>query len=307
MVPENPNDILILLKKKRYDVLEEILTSILKKRERDEEGVSLLTLAYKKLCLNPDAKYAASQWIQNFEDWLKHNPESHFANACAGAFYIGHAWNARGTGWGNTVTGEGARLFAERLSIAQRYLEKAYQLDPSDPIVPARLIDVARGLGLEYEEMEKQFQRALKADKSEYEAYYRKLLYLEPKWQRTQEEAEERMFVYARESARSAPPNSLIPWILAEAHWEMYYQSGHKKAYFRDPEVWAELKNVYLSLAQRFPRSKKIHNWFALAAYLAGDQEIAKKELEIIKGDWVAEAWGNKKYFETVKKEILGS
>ncbi len=306
-VAENPNDILLLLKKKRYDALEEILTSTLKKREKDEEGVSFLCLAYKKLCLNPDAKYAPSQWIQNFEDWLRHNPESHFANACAGAFYVGHAWNARGSGWANTVTNEGARLFEERLLTAQRYLEKAHQFDPSDPIVPARLIDVARGLGLEYEEMEKQFQRALKADKSEYEAYYRKLLYLTPKWQGIGVGAEERMFKYAREAAKNAPSNTLIPFILAEAHWEMYYQSGYKKAYFRNPEVWEETKKVYLALVQRFPQSKRIHNLFAMTAYFAGDREIAKKELEFIKGDWLEEAWGNKKYFETVKKELLGS
>jgi hypothetical protein len=120
-------------------------------------------------------------------------------------------------------------------------------------------------------------------------------------------EIEKRMFDYAREAAQSAPPNSLIPLILAEAHWEMYYQLGHKKAYFRNPEVWEETKKVYLSLVQRFPQSKRIHNWFAMTAYLAGDQAVAKKELEIIKGDWLEEAWGDKKYFEAARKEIVGS
>lgn len=42
-------------------------------------------------------------------------------------------------------------------------------------------------------------------------------------------------------------------------------------------------------------------------AYLAGDQGTTKKELEIIKGEWVEEVWGDKQYFETVKKEIIGS
>ena len=37
-VTENPNDILVLLKKKRYDALEGILTSILKKREKNDEA-----------------------------------------------------------------------------------------------------------------------------------------------------------------------------------------------------------------------------------------------------------------------------
>lgn len=48
-----------------------------------------------------------------------------------GEYYVTHAWQARGRGWADTVTEEGARLFYERLDEAQSALEQAYAANPS--------------------------------------------------------------------------------------------------------------------------------------------------------------------------------
>jgi tetratricopeptide (TPR) repeat protein len=279
-VEEDIKDIVVMLQKKKYDSLEKHFATLLREKNRDKDGYSLLKSDYWKLCFHRDAEYAFETWINYFKDWLKNNPSSHFANACMGMFYIRYAWHARGTGWGSTVTQEGSRLFKERLLTAKDYLEKAYALDRSDPIVPANLIDVARGLGAAYDEMEKQFQRAIKADSTEYDAYYRKLIYIMPKWYGS----EYQMFSFAREVAKNAPSNSLIPLVLAHAHWEMYYRSNIKASYFKNREVWNEVKDVYQTLCKRFPDSNRVHNWFAVAAYLAGDYEIARSELKAIEG-----------------------
>ena len=90
-------------------------------------------------------------------------------------------------------------------------------MDPSDAIVPAQLIKVEMGLGSSYSEMEKQFQRAFQADSREYTAYKAKLDYLMPKWHGSKD----MMFSFARDAASNAPPDSLIPLILPQAHWEM--------------------------------------------------------------------------------------
>lgn len=215
----------------------------------------------------------------------------HFANACLGMVYISYAWDARGTGVGSTITQEGGRLFEERLLIAQKYLEKAYSLDQSDPNVPAQLITIAMGLGLNRKEVEKQFQRAILADPTDHQAYLSKLVYLMPQWYGSKEE----MFLFARESVRNAPPKSRIPLMLPVAHWEMYFQSGENASYFRDPKVWKELKEVYQVVMKSFPEAQNTRNWFAKAAYLAGDYEIAREELKKIGDDWSKQAWGDKK------------
>jgi hypothetical protein len=167
--------------------------------------------------------------------------------------------------------------------------------------VPTALIKVAMGLGGDYAEMEKQFQRAIRADNLEYSPYKAKLTYLMPKWRGSVE----RMFSFARETAGNAPPNSLAPLILAQAHWEMYFISEDPKSYFRQPEVWDEVKSVYSVICARFPEVMERHNWFARAACLAGDFDTARKELETIKGAWSPAVWGNFAEFTKARADIL--
>ena len=187
-----------------------------------------------------------------------------------------------------------------RLLTAKDYLEKAYSLDQSDPNVPANLIVVATGLGLEREEMEKQFKRAILADPTDHYAYFTKLQYLMPKWLGSKEE----MFSFGRESAKKAAPKTRIPMVLATAHWEMYNRSGENASYFRNPNIWKEMKEVYQTVTKSFPEAKTTHNWFVRTAYLAGDYEVAQDELKIIGDDWDKNVWGNKNAFEEVKRAL---
>jgi tetratricopeptide (TPR) repeat protein len=288
-------------KKKDFEGLELQFAAILQERKKDKDGYSCLSKGYDQLCRNPDARYAIEKSLGDYEGWLKYNPSSHFANAAIGMFYLQYAWHARGEGLARTITDEGHRLYKERLVKAREYLEKAYLLDPSDPLVPSSLISVVTGLGSDYTEMEKQFQRAIQADKSEFGAYGAKLTYLMPKWHGTRD----MMFAFARQTARNAPPDSLAPRVLAKAHWEMYAWSEDKRSYFKNPEVWNEIKKVYTTLTRQFPESNELHNWFAKTAYLADDLETAKHELTIIREDWSEDAWGSYAGFTRARDEIL--
>jgi tetratricopeptide (TPR) repeat protein len=299
-VKEDPTNVVIMLQNKRYDILEKHLLSFLRERNRDKNGQFLLNLAYQKLCGVEESQNSYAKRLFQLNAWLTYQNSSHFANACLGIIYINYAWYARGSGFANTITEEGGRLFEERLLTAKDYLEKAYSLDQSDPNVPAWLITVAMGLGLEREEMEKQFKRAILADPTDHQAYFSKLMYLMPKWLGSKEE----MFLFARDSAKKAPPGSRISGVLLTAHWEMYFRSGENRSYFRDPNIWKEMKEVYQTLTKSFPEAKTTHNWFARTAYLAGDYEVARRELKIIGDDWDKNAWGNKIAFEEVKREL---
>ena len=299
-VKEDPTDISIMLQNKRYDALEEHFLSLLRGRNKDKEGFSQLSLAYGRLCDRRNIDSYVRR-ITQLKEWLTHYHSSHFANACLGMAYKSYAWYARGGGYANTVSEEGWRLFKERLLTAKEYLEKAYSLDQSDPNVPAGLVTVALGLCLERNEMEKQFQRAILADSSDHQAYYNKLLYLMPKWHGSKEE----MFLFARESVRKAPPKSRIPMVLPAAHWEMYDGSGTRASYFRNSNVWKEMKEAYQTVTKSFPEAKRTHNWFARTAYMAGDYPVARKEVEMIGDDWDRTVWGNKNAFEEIKAELL--
>jgi hypothetical protein len=94
--------------------------------------------------------------------------------------------------------------------------------------------------------MEEQFQRAVNADPGESRGYHAKLVYLMPKWHGS----DEKIFNFARQAGNTAPANSLIPWLLSDAHWEVYYRSDDRESYFKQPEVWREPKPIYIRMCE---------------------------------------------------------
>ncbi len=95
-----------------------------------------------------------------FENW----PDSAQANALKGKFYIKYAWLARGSGWADTVTDEGWKLFRERLDESDKAFQKAWELDPKMVEVATEMITVCLGKQKPRNEMEKWFQRAMELD-----------------------------------------------------------------------------------------------------------------------------------------------
>jgi|GEM_PF-2097075 len=299
-VEENASDPFVMLKNGRYDELERYFSGLLEAKQKDENGYSVFCNVYRETAWPKGSEFIADGILRLLEKWATQKPSSRFAGLCLGRFYVNYAWQARGSGFVDSVTEEGRKLFRARLEKARGYLEKAYSLDVNDPFEPIELMIVARGLGLEREEMEKQFQRAIKADSTEYRAYLGKLEYLKPKWYGTEEE----MFAFARESAKNAPAGTLIPRVLIEAHLEMYLNSDNKD-YFRDPQVWAEVKGIYLRLLKDFPGSFDLRNWFALTAYYAKDYLVVKEQMDLIGDKWEAgSAWKSLQDYERVKKQV---
>ncbi len=285
VIKEDPNDIVAMLLRADYATLENRLATILHQKQRNELGASEISAAYETLCTNPGGRFGFETFMAHFERWASQRPESHFAHAAYGIVLTEHAWNARGDGWASTVTDEGWKLFNERLEKARKELERSYALDPTDPIAPAHLIRVALGLGLDRNEMEKQFQRGKAASPDEYDLYEMKLNYLKPRWHGSEEE----MLGFAREVVKNAPEDSMAPLVLAKAHWDLYDQNGSDRRYFQRPGVWEELKPVYVKICKHFPKAMERQNWFALTAFYAGDYETVVRETQTIGDNWSAD------------------
>lgn len=300
-IKERPESVTALLRQKQYTRLEQHMENLLQEKKRNENGQLLLDIAYEEFIADDIMYDKLETRLQYFTDWVKQHPSSHFANAVIGKFYVFYAWKARGPGTAGTITHKGGLLFEERLQLAKTYLEKAYSLEPNDPFVSSSLINVALGLGLGREEMERQFQRALQADPDAYDAYVSKLAYLQPQWYGSKQE----MFTFTRDAVQKSSSISRIPLLLATAHWNMQNLSNNPGAYFRDPEVWKEVKWAYDTLHSRFPDAQEYHNKFALAAYLAGDYSTAKQEFEKIGNNWYTGVWHDYRSFSKIKAEVM--
>jgi len=164
-----------------------------------------------------------------------------------GELYTTWAWDARGRGFANTVKDEGWKLMQERLAVAQKALEEAWQLDPTNSSAATYMIDVELGQGQGRDRMELWFKRAMQADPDNYEACKAKLNYLEPKWYGTPKD----MIEFGRECLKTGRFQTFVPNTLCQAHYSLshYTQGGYNRAsdpaYYQTPGVWNDLRDVY--------------------------------------------------------------
>ncbi|MEM9282388.1 MAG: hypothetical protein AAGA96_11205 [Verrucomicrobiota bacterium] len=108
-------------------------------------------------------------------DWLMHYAR--------GERYIDLAWDARGSGYANTVTDEGWAEFDRLLSLANDELTKSWKLAPEYPFAAARMITVSMGAGDDPEaEMRLWFDRAIQASADDPKAFQYLYWGMRPRW-----------------------------------------------------------------------------------------------------------------------------
>jgi hypothetical protein len=195
-----------------------------------------------------------------------------------GQFWTSYAWQARGGDWASTVTEEGWRLFGERLKKARAALEEAWKLDPTQEEAPRSMLTVVMGQGNDSEELDRWFRRANDAMPDQYSTGLAKLLCLEPKWGGSAEE----MIAFGRQCVATHDWASRMPYILYEAHYRLAKYSDDFVAYWRQPEVWADVRAFFEPFLAANPTEYHDRTAYAFCAYNAGEWKVAHEQFEIL-------------------------
>lgn len=292
-----------LLLSRMHEQLELELGTLLRERGKDEWGRSALLQAYDTLTKLPPVSVTSEDLVRAHELWVEQRPKSPLARAALGSVLYFHAWEARGGDFAATVLEAGSRQFTERLLAARKHLEEAWRMDPANPVVPYRMIQVARGLGLGREEGERWFERAVAIDPDFLEAYQSKLFGLYPKWGGSAEEA----LAFARAVSAQAPPGTERSLLLLSAHRELDDELQRvtlDRSYYRRPGVWAELRPVFERYLAIHPENVAFRNRYARLAYRAGEFSLALEQLELL-GDKVSTGtWGGFSALKRAKREM---
>lgn len=217
-----------------------------------------------------------------------------------GVAYIGYAWDARGSGWANTVTEEGWAKMRERLAVAEELLEKAWKLDPKDPAPPTRMLVVELGQGRGRERMELWFKRAMEADPDNYSACAKKLYYLEPKWHGSAED----MLAFGRECLQSGNWDARLPFFLVDAHLKLSdYRQNQRQDYFKQGNVWSDIQSVYQPYLTFFPNSTYDRSMYAKFACWCGQWGEGQRQFSALGDKAVVAAFENRGELEKLRKE----
>jgi hypothetical protein len=201
-----------------------------------------------------------------FQNW----PEESTCWLLKGEAYITFAWQARGSGYANTVTEEGGKTFTSDLAVAENALNRAWNLNPTDPRIPLQMMTVVLGQGKDRDEMESWFERAMALNPSDYDICSKKLYYLEPKWYGSAGD----MLDFGRECVQNTNWGGRVPLILVDAHYNIcneYTDEADRTNYWQQPDVWADIKSAYKRFFQLHPDDTSSIPYYAWYAYHAED------------------------------------
>ncbi|RJP24430.1 MAG: DUF4034 domain-containing protein [Candidatus Abyssobacteria bacterium SURF_5] len=297
----------------------DFLKSMQAQAHHQNEDYSLSVRTYFELIKNDFRNLTYYDWLDTgmlamglgeqaealYQFWQKNDPDSYVPLLGQGDFYISYAWDARGGGWSGSVSDEGRAKFKERLRLAEEVLLKALERNHTDPNIASNLLIVAKGLGHERAQMEEWFQLAIQADPTFYEAYRAKLEYLKPKWYG--DRRGEEMFAFARQCAANPPEGSRVGLLILNIHSEFSRRWAEKhdndwRPYYRNPEVYREVKQAYEKYLLEHPESNRERNALAEIAVAARQYEDAVYQFEIIGEDRDPGIW-NSSQFEEWRKE----
>jgi hypothetical protein len=222
-----------------------------------------------------------------------------------GIFNCQYSWDARGTGYANTVTENGWQLMQQRLTRAANALEQAWKLDPTNANAAEQMLGVELGQGQGRDRMELWFKRAMDANPDDYDACVAKLYYLEPKWYGSADE----MLKFGRECVTAGNWDSGIPYILVKAHLDLSWYtpvSGNQSAaevYFKNNmAAWGEIRAVNEELLKRGLMSNFKKLQYARIAAWTNHWEEANRMLDEVAGSTDFRFWDDDGYRKFQKK-----
>lgn len=188
------------------------------------------------------------------------------AERVKGQAYLAYAWQARGSGYADTVSKQGWRLFSERLRTAEESLEAAWKLDPNDVRICLTMVRVELGQGKGLARLDTWFQRGMKLDPSNYALCRAKIEYLRPRWYGSIR----KMIEFGRECTFNTNYQGSVRLWLADAHFEASREiqdDQERKAYWQQKDVWPDVKVTFEQFFKLYPEETGYRHNYARYAY----------------------------------------
>jgi len=213
------------------------------------------------------------------------HPKS-LALSALGSEMINYAWDARGSGYANTVTPEGWKLFRERIGLARKLLEEAWKLDQTNCEAATWMLTVIMAQSRPRDEMELWFKRAMKLDPCNKRACIQKMNYLDPKWNGSINE----MLEFGHELAKQGNWAGGLPLMLEDAYWTIAFKSPLAKPpvpdplWFNQPEIWKDVQPIYEEKLRRAPESRLWRTKYMVVAAWTEHWDVANEQLQKLNG-----------------------
>lgn len=218
-----------------------------------------------------------------------------------GCFWFDYGWEARTTAFAPAVPAGGFERLEERLEVSREAFEAAWELEPDNARVASHLMDIDKSIVGDREEMERWFDRAMRADGDWYAACLTKLDWLDPKWHGSVEE----MLAFGRSCFETGNWRAGITLLSPDAHFRYACMVDRVEGtrYLGSPEVWAEIREVYDEFLGHFPQNNVVRSKYAALASIAGNYPEAHAQFEQL-GDRLT-MWSDSPYIPLATLELM--
>jgi hypothetical protein len=216
-------------------------------------------------------------------------PDSAELLTLKGQFLIDYAWDARGTGWGNTVTDENAKLFSDRIEQAGRALEASWKQDPEalGARAASLMITVRMAQSAPIDGPDLWFQRAFESNPDNVPACLNEINAVDPRWSGDNGSGLVRL---GRMFELSGNMPAHIPLLAVNVQWTLarspVYSDGLNinHDYFKRPEVWQTLHRLLDPYLKAQPADRYWRNQYIAFAAASGKWDLVKDQLQYLVG-----------------------
>jgi len=195
---------------------------------------------------------------------------------------INEAWQARGSGYADSVSEKGWQGFSTHLASAHASLTAAWKLRPDLPLAASRMIPVVMGeTGLE--DMRLWFDRAVAAQIDVPQAWDNMRWGLRPRWDGSLES----MLVFGIQAVNTRRFDTDVPRkffdVVTDLESELQTRLG-EHIYGRS-DIWPHFQTLYEGYIAEPSQSEWRNGWrstYCIVAYFARHYDVARKQLEAL-------------------------
>lgn len=258
-----------LLSREQIDDLDHLLDDWNNPSERLADGRWKLVMFDRALAGQIAIIADRNKAYQHIRQWREKKPTSRTAAFVEALYWYGYAWDARGSGYANSVTPEGWQLFEQRLKKAEAVLIESESYASSNPLWGNIYLRVGNSLNWSKPKLLEFLHDQVSKNRDFEPFYFSTVNYLVPKWGGSWEliDAFVKDAVTETRDSRGNIMYALIYWKLAQ---DLDLQAN---LYSTTAANWAEMKQGFKDLIALYPHSAFNFNRFAAAACEAGDKE----------------------------------
>jgi Domain of unknown function (DUF4034) len=238
--------------------------------------------------------------LAHLQKWIDTRPESITARVAMATSLTRWAWVARGSGYANTVTPEGWRLFDERIAKARQVLEGAANMRTMCPQWYSEMMTVGLASSWNDRQVKDIFERGIQFEPDYYYLYDQYANYLLPKWDGKPGDAAK--FAKASADRIGGDDGDLIYYHIARA---IIRRNEDANARPRDVD-WQRIQRGYQVIGSRYGVTRGNENELAFLAYMYRDAAVAKAQFALIGDNWSKGVWNTKKYFDRARDWAQG-